>query len=328
MRKNIGIIGAGKIGTLRAQHLPKYFTLVGVFDTEITSSKKLAQSQNCRHSASPEDLFELIGDFGAVIIATPHNQLSKYAKLAIESNLHLFIEKPGSISVGELRLIKEMAELRKLTVAIGYNKRFHPSIQELKAITEEKRFGELKTIRTNYGHGGRPGYELEWRAKKELSGGGELLDQGSHLLDLVKFLSGDVQIEAAKIFTNYWDIKVEDNVFAFGSGGNNCNFMMTASWTEWKNLFRLEVFYENAKVEINGLGGSYGMETLTIFHMENGLGIPSRKFQQFDTLDISWKLELEDFRRKLKGRKGIGSDITDAIKVLSEIEKVYKRDHR
>jgi tripartite-type tricarboxylate transporter receptor subunit TctC len=102
---------------------------------------------------------------------------------------------------------------------------------------------------------------------------------------------------------------VEDNVFAFGAGGNQSAFQFSASWTEWKNQFRLEVFFETAKAEINGLGGSYGDETLKIFHMKNGLGIPNLETQEFNECGSSWTKELQDFHLRLSGKSGAGATI-------------------
>ena len=139
-------------------------------------------------------------------------------------------------------------------------------------------------IRARYGHGGRVGYEREWRAQREVSGGGELIDQGIHLIDLTRFLAGDVDLAFGELRTTFWDMDVEDNAFLALRPHAGGFAWLHASWTEWKNLFSLEIMLERAKIEIAGLGGSYGPETLTLFEMLPEMGPPLVHRTQWDAL--------------------------------------------
>jgi predicted dehydrogenase len=236
----------------------------------------------------------------------------------------VLIEKPGALNLAELKELKGEAEKTNSILRIGYNHRFHPGFLKLKDIVKSAGYGDIQLIRARYGHGGRPGYETEWRAQREISGGGELIDQGSHLIDLSHFLAGPSTLEFASLPTMYWNMDVEDNAFLALSTSGGAKSWLHASWTEWKNLFSFEVFFKTAKVEVNGLGGSYGPEKLIVHHMEQGLGVPTSKEESFGESDSSWALEMSDIMNQINGLQHNGADIDSAIDVFEIIESAYK----
>ena len=183
-------------------------------------------------------------------------------------------------------------------------------------------FGRVMHIRVRYGHGGRSGYESEWRARRELSGGGELLDQGVHLVDLVRFISGDVLLAFAELRTDFWSTDVEDNAFPLRAA-DGAFAWLHASWTEWKNLFSFEVALENAKIELSGLGGSYGIETCTLHTMLPEMGIPVTTVSEWPRDDESWERETVDALGAFSGEVAIGASLDDAIAVLRVVEEAY-----
>ncbi len=184
-------------------------------------------------------------------------------------------------------------------------------------------YGRLLWIRARYGHGGRPGYEREWRADRATSGGGELIDQGSHLIDLVRFLVGDVDLAFAELPTLFWDMAVEDNAFLALRPRSGGLAWLHASWSEWKNMFSMEITLERAKLDINGLGGSYGVEQLTLFEMAPEMGPPFSTTWQWPFSDASWIAEMDDVTRELEGHEAIGASVTDAEAVYRIIEDAY-----
>ncbi len=132
-------------------------------------------------------------------------------------------------------------------------------------------------LRARYGHGGRPGYEREWRADPARSGGGELIDQGMHLLDLCHWLAGPLPLHSALLRTQFWDAPVEDNaalILGEPRARTGPWAMLHVSWTEWKNLFSLEMFCRSAKLQVDGLTRSYGPQRLRIYRMRPELGPP------------------------------------------------------
>src|SRR4030042_4857738 len=107
-------------------------------------------------------------------------------------------------------------------------------------------------------------YEIEWRAAKELSGGGELLDQGIHVADLFRWFLGELEVVYGNTPTYFWNMEVEDNAFALFKTSIGQTALMHTSWTQWKNRFTFEIFGEAGYLIVEGLGGSYGTETLRI----------------------------------------------------------------
>ena len=159
---------------------------------------------------------------------------------------------------------------------------------------------------------------------RAVSGGGELIDQGIHLIDLTRFLAGDISLAFAELRTSFWPMGVEDNAFLALRCGSGAFAWLHASWTEWKNLFALEVMLETAKVEISGLGGSYGTETLTLFEMLPEMGPPLVHRQEWASSDESWRLELESFMRAIAGGRSSGASIDDAVAALTIVDEAYR----
>jgi len=261
-----------------------------------------------------------------VLMATSHTELVPIALQAVQSGHHVLIEKPGGMSLKDIERLRSAVDLADVVVHVGYNHRFHPSLLKAKAIIDSNRFGGLLWMRGRYGHGGRLGYEKEWRANRSISGGGELVDQGSHLIDICRHLSGEMELVFSETQNSFWDTDVEDNVF-FALRPRTGGFAwMHASWTEWKNMFSFEITLEKAKIDISGLGGSYGVETLTLYEMQPEMGPPPSSTTTWDESDASWTLELEDFIAHINdpGHIPTGTTLDGAIAVWEIIEKAYR----
>jgi predicted dehydrogenase len=321
----IGLVGAGLIGTKRALSLPSNFSLVSIFDTNRQSSHNLAKKLegSVEIAETIEDL--LSKNLSLVIIATTHNALPKIAKQALKAKSNVLIEKPGANELEPLLELQELATANRLKVCVGFNHRFHPSFLKAKQIIDSGQYGKLLWIRARYGHGGRVGYENEWRAQKSLSGGGELLDQGSHLIDLTRMLIGNVSFVFGEMQTAFWDIEVEDNAYIALRPECGGFAWLHASWTEWKNTFSFEVALERAKIDISGLGGSYGPEKLTLFKMQPEMGPPPSDEWIWHEVDTSWAEELNDVVKALEGKDSLVATLDDAIAVHEIIRKAYKK---
>lgn len=321
---NVGILGAGLIGKKRAGSLAAGMNLVGAFDPNKDSYEQFRNQFPTKAFENAAHLIENVGQGGLIVVCTPHNFLAPLAKQALQAGCHVLLEKPGARTLTELQQLKHEADKANCFLRIGYNHRFHPGFLKLREIVKSAAYGEIQLIRARYGHGGRLGYETEWRAQSEISGGGELIDQGSHLIDLSHFLVGPSKLEFASLPTLYWKMEVEDNAFLALTTSNGTKSWLHASWTEWKNLFSFEVFFKTAKVEVSGLGGSYGSEILTVYHMEDGLGIPTTREEKFDESDSSWAQEMSDIMNQINGLQHNGADIDSAIEVFEIIESAYK----
>ena len=191
-------------------------------------------------------------------------------------------------------------------------------------MVDENEIGKIFSIRARYGHGGRPGMENEWRASKDLCGGGELLDQGVHVIDLTRWFGGDFNEVYANVETKFWNMEVEDNAMAMIKTVNGVSASLIVSWTNWKNIFSFEIFGTRGYLKVEGLGGSYGIETLEYGRRNEKGGRPEVEFFEFTGEDVSWKNEWKEFKNSIiENRVCIGSGY-DGLKANQIIEAMYK----
>lgn len=257
------------------------------------------------------------------VISTIHNALAPLTLLAIDAGCHVIVEKPGAAGLNALTEVAAAARNNDRIVRVGYNHRFHPAVEKATSIVAGGEYGAVMHIRARYGHGGRPGYESEWRARRDLSGGGELLDQGVHLIDLVRVVSGEVSLAFAELRTSFWNTDVEDNAFVALRAADGTFAWLHASWTEWKNTFSFEIALERAKVELTGLGGSYGTERCTLHAMLPELGPPMTTIWEWARADESWARDTGDALGAIAGRPAIGASLEDAVAVMRVVDEAY-----
>jgi len=326
---NLGLIGCGVVGMRRVQKLPKYINLIGCADPKILEIKKNQNFKNLILTKNWKILLN-IKNLDAVIIATTHHIQSKIILECVKKKIHVFVEKPGGISALETKkiLYKLKNNKQKIKIRAGYNHRYHPAFLKAKELTKNKTIGNILFIRAVYGHGGRLGYEREWRFKKRLSGGGELIDKGSHLIDLSRLFLGDLRIVSSKLKNFFWKMNLEDNCFLNLENKYGSNAFLHASCTEWKNKFLFEIFCRFGKIEINGLGKSYGEEKLILYKMTKKMGKPIKKEYKFSKKDFSWKKELEEFYLDIIKKRKPNPNLNDVYKNLQIINNIYKiNDH-
>ena len=291
---NVAIIGAGLIGRKRANALPKGVNLSTVCDIDQQKVKELAHDFKCE---SEINWRKVVKDpkIQALIVSTINKYLLPITREAILAGKHVLIEKPGARNLEELEKIAKAFNKRKTVVMFGYNHRYHPSIIMAKKIVDSKKYGKILFIRAKYGHGGRLGYEKEWRFNKVLAGGGELLDQGTHLIDLVNHFCGEMTEVYGLIGYLYWRSKLEDSAFFILKNKKGQIAHLSATCVEWKNLFCFEVMMQRAKIQIDGLGGNYGREKLTLYKMKPEMGPPEVQEFLFNEKDTSWQDETKNF---------------------------------
>lgn len=327
MSLRVGIVGAGLIGGKRAVALGPNDRALGVYDIDSSRASKFAAQFDIPAFASLESL--LLEEPDVVVVATTHDALSPLACRCLASGCHVLVEKPAGLTVADVDAIAAASEASRRLVKVGFNHRFHPGIH--RAIREARSgdFGPVMFMRARYGHGGRVGYEGEWRADAGRSGGGELIDQGMHLLDLSRALHGDLPLHSAMVHTDYWDMDVDDNavVTLAASGRTGPWTAFHVSCSEWKNLFDMEIYARSAKWQITGLAGSYGPQVLRIFRMRPEMGPPDVEEVPAVDDDQSWRLEWEHFRHAIvsgNGSAALEGNLDDARYAQSMVDEIYK----
>ena len=323
MTRGVAIVGAGLVGAKRASALPAGVELRTVFDPIAERARAVADSR--RGATVAPSVEAAVDDPGVslVIVATPHRELASAATSAVRRGRDVLVEKPGAGSLAALLELRSAAESSGRRVRVGFNHRFHPAILQTRDDVRSGRYGGVFGVRARYGHGGRVGYEHEWRARRDVAGGGELVDQGLHLIDLVRYLAGEVELAFAEVRTDFWPVEVDDNAYLALRTASGAFAWLHASWTEWKNLFSLEVALRTAKLEVTGLGGSYGVECFTRHEMLPEMGPPVTASTEWPQPDRSWAAELDDVLADLDGRPAIGADLDDAIAAFCIVEAAY-----
>lgn len=322
---NVAIIGAGLIGKKRALALFKGAHLKTICDINKTSGEKFAKEFNCGFERKWQKVID-DQDIQAVFICTTNNYLSRVAQQAIKNNKHVLIEKPGGINIKELQEIYRIYKKNPVVVMYGYNHRYHPSIQKAKQIIDSQKYGRILFIRARYGHGGRLGYEKEWRFQKGVSGGGELIDQGCHLIDLVNFFCGEMNQSTGFVTNLFWKTNLEDAAFFQLRNKKNQIADLSVTCVEWKNIFSFEIMLQKAKIQIDGLGKSYGREKLTLYKMKSDMRPPDIEELLFDESDVSWENENRIFFERIRQKIYNDTSIKDALYVLSIVEKLYREN--
>lgn len=320
---NVGIVGCGLIGKKRADSFGAAATLVACADKTLERATALAGKWKARASADWESVVAA-PDVDLVVVATPHDSLAAITLAAVRAGKHVLVEKPAARSANELAPVAAEAKKTGALVRVGFNHRFHRAFRKARELVDAGALGPLMFVRARYGHGGRVGMEKEWRSNVALSGGGELIDQGVHLIDLARWFLGDFTQVDGTAQTYFWDQPVDDNAFLMLRTATQQVAWLHASTTEWKNTFSMEIYGKVGKLHIDGLGGSYGTEKLTFYQMTPEMGPPPTTTWEYPMADDSWTAELHTFLEDIRLKRQPSPNLDDAVAALRVVESIYK----
>ena len=322
----VAIIGCGLVGEKRMKLLPRG-TVTVACDLNLERSKKLAAlGSDCEATVSVEKTVAS-AKVDCVMIATVNASLAPVAVKALRAGKHVLAEKPGAISVREIEELEAASKQSGALYRIGYNHRFHPAFRKALEILESGTLGPIMFLRGRYGQGGRIGYDKEWRADPRLSGGGELIDQGVHLIDLAGVFLGEFTQVDGHVATYFWNMPVDDNAFISLRNAEGKTAWLHASCTEWKNLFSLEIYGRDGKLQMDGLGRSYGVERLTYYKMLPQMGPPETSVWEFPGEDDSWKIEMQEFFEDIRLKRTPVPGLKEAKAVLRVVESLHRKSH-
>ena len=322
---NYAIIGCGLIGKKRLAGLPAGSKLVVACDTNLARAGELVKLAVTGLAVA--DYRQAVAHPGvdAVIVATINAALAEVSAAAIAAGKHVLVEKPAGVSVKQIEELIALAKKHGVRVRVGFNHRYHPAFLKAREIFESGVMGDLMFIRARYGHGGRVGYDKEWRADPKLTGGGELIDQGIHLIDLAGWFLGRFTKVNGHAATFFWKMPVDDNAFLNLRTAKGQTAWLHVSCTEWKNLFSFEIYGRNAKLHIEGLGGSYGVEKLYHYQMKPEMGPPDTKLHEFPGPDESWRNEMIEFEKDVQLKRKPAAGLAEARAALRIVEKIYRK---
>lgn len=312
--KNI-IIGNGKMGKIREKTIVELggeiCYKIDIEDDVKTIRKKIDEVNN-------------------VFICTPNCFNKRYTMMALEKGKNVFCEKPPALTVSDVKEIMEVEKNSSGKLMYGFNHRHHKSIIHMKNIIDKKEYGNILWMRGRYGKSVKPEFFNNWRSDPEKSGGGILIDQGIHLLDLFLYMAEDFDEIKSFISNSFWNIKgIEDNAFLIlKNNEKNITASLHSTMTQWRHIFSFEIFMEKGWMVLNGLktsSNSYGNEVLTISDSSNNFSNSSPNERHEYTIDTSWREETNYFFDCIKNNKKIkNGSSADALKVMEKINTVYK----
>lgn len=324
----VGIIGFGKMGQIR-------YETIGATQKERARVVAVADPfqkpdlTGVRTYRSSEDLL-VDGRVDAVFIATPNCLNKPLAIAALRAGKHVFCEKPPALcaaDVEEVMAVERQSPRAKLMY--GFNHRHHESVKKAKALIDSGVCGRILWMRGRYGKSVDRSFYSDWRSKKELAGGGILMDQGIHMLDLFLMMAGDFDEVHSFVSNLYWKLEVEDNVFAIYRRKDGAVASLHSTMTQWRHLFSLEIFLQKGYVVINGLltpSGSYGEEVMTV--AKNRTTAPAATWSdeehfRFD-VNTSWQSEVDHFFHAIEteGPVTVGNS-NEALKLMRLVDKTY-----
>lgn len=321
----VAIVGCGLIGNKRARLLGREHQLIVAVDSMQERAQSLAGHHSGAAASTDWEAAVKMTDVDAVLIATTNEWLAPVTLAAIQAGKHVLVEKPAARNSAELEPLIAAAAACKVCVQVGFNHRYHPAFQKAREIFESGALGPLMFIRARYGHGGRLGYEREWRSDPAISGGGELLDQGVHLIDLAGWFLGPFSRVEGFAHTYFWDMPVEDNGFLLLRTAGDQVAFLHASCTEWKNLFSFEIYGRDAKLHVEGLGGSYGVERLSFYRMLPQMGPPETTIWEYPQEDRSWRREFDAFLGFIERGQSPCPGLPEAAAALKIVEETYRK---
>jgi predicted dehydrogenase len=296
--------------------------LCGLYDVDFSRAEGLAKELGSR---AYKDADELLRDCDIAMVCTTNDALAKISLKAVQAGRHVLVEKPAAVSVEELETLRRAAKEKNVAVKVGFNHRFHPALLKAHELISSGALGPMMFLRARYGHGARLGYEKEWRSLPEVSGGGELLDQGVHLLDLIYWFMGPLPLHSSMVSTSFWDMKADDNaVLTLAGPGRKTWATFHVSCSEWKNTFGMEIYGRTGKILINGLGGSYGKETLTYYRMLPQMGPPETEVFEFAPEDLSWRKDLDNLVSHIEKSTPLWGDLDSALYAMTQVRDAYR----
>jgi len=322
----VAIIGAGNVGRIRASVIQRSpdCRLRIVADTEVSRAETLAREFGAKATG---DWIELLDypEVDIVLVCTPTKFHGEAARKSLLHGKHVLCEKPLARSVAEAEEMLSAAEQAGRILKTGFNYRHMAHVRKAKELVDAGALGPLYFVRCTYGHGGRPGYEKSWCTDQDLSGGGVLLEQGIHILDLVRYLLGEPAQVMAQIPRFFWNFPVvEDNCFLLLRTESSQIAQIHVSWTQWVNVLSFEIFGRDGYLHLTGRDGHYGPQRLIWGQRQENHGRPKEQGFDFPASDDSWEQEWKEFLDAIRTKREPLGCAEDGLRALYLVEAAYR----
>lgn len=328
---NVGIAGFGVVGKRRFACLEQnpHTKVTAIAEQRFQSEKA---NLDVEQYADYRDLIEK-SDLDALIVCLTNDVAPDATIRGLEKGLHVFCEKPPGRTVEDICKVREMeAKNPNLKLKYGFNHRYHDSVVEAKRIVDSGMLGKIVNMKGVYGKSQLITFgQSDWRVRRDASGGGVLLDQGIHMVDLIRFFGGEFPHVHSFVSNAFWGFDVEDNAYAIMRSDTGVVAMLNSTATSWRHRFNLDITLEKGALVLGGIlsgSKSYGAETLSIVeaNLEKDNGDPKETTIRFNR-DPSWQIEIDDFvQHILKDEKVDGGSSWDALRTMEQVYRIYAAD--
>jgi len=332
----LGVVGERRFRVLRDH---SDFDVVAIADKKFTGDDYI--DDDIPTYQNFEDLASL--DLDVLFVSLPNNDAPKATMMGLENGWHVFAEKPPGRSVEDIQDVLNMAQQKpNLKLKYGFNHRYHDSVREALRIIKSGEMGKIINMRGVYGKSEfipwpRPSHEAlkdagtpYWRTNRKIAGGGILLDQGIHMVDLMRIFASDFVDVKSFVSNDYWQHDVEDNAYAIMRSADGVVAMLHSTATQWQHSFSLDIHLEEGALLLSGIlsgSKSYGDERLTVIYREENVGGRPRETSTKYIRDHSWRDEINDFALDIMEDRDValGSG-EDALKTVELVFKIYQAD--
>lgn len=327
---NVGIAGFGVVGRRRMKCLDNHphADVVAVCDMELVN---IREGESIKYFKDHNDL--LNEKLDVLIVCLPNNIAPSVTIKGLKKGLHVFCEKPPGRTVQDIKdVIKVQKLFPELKLKYGFNHRYHLSIRDAETIIKSNKLGKIINMRGVYGKSQLITFnQPAWRTKREIAGGGVLLDQGIHMIDLMRLFGGNFTEVFSYVSNSHWGHNVEDNAYALMRTDEGIVAMLHSSATQWRHRFNLEINLQKGNLILGGIlsgSKSYGDETLTIVTADpnNDAGNPIEQTTKYNK-DPSWESEINSFINSILENSSITSGTShDALESMKLVNQIYCND--
>jgi len=328
----VGIAGYGVVGKRRHEYLKKHpaVTVVAVCDQLFPTDQKQVDGIRCYPNY--RDLLA-DQDIDALFVCLTNDLAANATIAGLQNSLHVFCEKPPGRDVADVIRVMDVEKRSPgQKLMYGFNHRYHHSVRKALDLVGSGSFGKIINIRGLYGKSKLVTFDQpDWRTKREVAGGGILLDQGIHMVDLIRLFAGEFVEVHSFVSNNFWNYDVEDNAYALMRTKDGIVAMLNSSATQWRHRFELEVSLQEGSLRLGGIlsgSKSYGEETLTILttNSSQDQGAPEERVIHYED-DPSWASEITEFIKCVQRDIEVSSGSSkDALETMRLVYKIYYAD--
>ena len=327
----VGIAGFGVVGKRRFHfiNMNQNLKVLGVCDKYIGKSYF---ENDIYYYKDYKDLFTL--DLDILFVCLTNNIAAEVTIAGLKNGLHVFCEKPPGMDVKDIQNVIDIEKkFPKLKLKYGFNHRYHDSVIKAKELIDSGKLGDIINLRGLYGKSRIIPFDGGWRSQRKLAGGGILLDQGIHMLDLMRFFCDEFEEVKSFVSNDYWKHDVEDNAYAIMKDKKGRIAMINSSATEWQHKFRLEISLTNGYINLAGIlsgSKSYGEEKIDYgFRDEDSNNGQMKSITLRYLQDNSWKEEIDEFTESiLKNKNVVSGSSLDALETMKLVYRIYYEDSR